>query len=183
MKMIIAGILRRGYTTSKQATLKKCIALLYPLQYILEEAPAASGMLVRCNHNPFWAAENNLRRGELINDILDIQQPNITDGSYFHIINRFEHGDRYGIVLPTENFIYRIDEEVGETYVYAHFDRKLDNDLMRRLRQCFESVKPDDDEGLYPTEEMVATALVKFREETGVGCEVCDTPLAGVMSF
>lgn len=195
MKKIIAGILRRGYTASKQATLKNCIAFLYPLQYILEETPAGRMATVRCNHNPFWGAENNQRRAELIHDILDICKPNITDGSYFHIINRFEHGDRYGIILPTEaptkQFIYRIDEDDADgcgtdIYVYARFNRELNADMMRRLSQIFESVKPDADTGdvdFDTTEEIIAVALTKFQEETGVGCEICETPLAGVISF
>lgn len=56
MKKIIAGILNRGYTTSKQASLGNCIAFLYPLKYILEDSPMEDGMTVRCIHNPFLGA-------------------------------------------------------------------------------------------------------------------------------
>lgn len=99
MKKIIAGILNRGYTTSKQASLGNCIAFLYPLKYILEDSPMEDGMTVRCNHNPFWAPENIQKRSELIRDIQGIHRRNIMDGRYFHILNRFENGDRYGIVI------------------------------------------------------------------------------------
>lgn len=100
MKHIIAGILRRGYTASKKVTAKDCRGFLYPMQYILEDAEPGLGMTVRCNQNPFWSPDNHQRAAELMHDILAIHRHNIMDGAYFHILNRFENGDRYGIEVP-----------------------------------------------------------------------------------
>lgn len=100
MKKIVAGILRRGFTTSKKVSAKGCRNYLYPLQYILEDTEPGLGMTVRCNSNPFWDPQNNKRIHELMYDILGIHRHNIMDTCYFNILNRFENGDRYGIVVP-----------------------------------------------------------------------------------
>lgn len=93
MKRIISTILRNGFTKSKK-DLKVFVNYLYPLQYILKKNDLG---WVICNDNPFWRAENNKNRTELYHDVYAIQRAKITDASYFHIINRFENGDRYGI--------------------------------------------------------------------------------------
>lgn len=99
MKKIIAGILRRGFTSSKKVTLKDCVEYLYPLKYILEESDLGQfGMSVRCNQNPFWSKDNSQRIMELHNDIMGIHRAHITDTCYFRILNRFENGDGYGII-------------------------------------------------------------------------------------
>lgn len=92
MKRIIAGILCRGYSMTK-VPLDKIISYLYPLRYILT---ARDGGIFN-NHNPFWAAENNRRRLELMWDIRDMCGKSMSKGTRFTILNRFENGDAYGI--------------------------------------------------------------------------------------
>lgn len=99
MKQIVAGILRRGFTTSKKVTLKDCTGYLYPLRYILTEGNPAFGQSVVMNDNPFWKPENRKNQTDLLYDILGIHRHSVMDTCYFHILNRFENGDRYGIVV------------------------------------------------------------------------------------
>lgn len=95
MKKIIATILKTGYTKSRKP-LTEFIHYLYPLKHILKVNELG---WVTCNDNSFWKPENNQNRTELLHDICSIQKRNIKDSSYFHIINRFENGDKYGIEI------------------------------------------------------------------------------------
>lgn len=95
MKNLIGTILRTGLTKSKKP-LEDYVKYLYPLKHILTVNQFG---WVTCNNNGFWKPENNQNRTELFNDVCGIQRRKITDGSFFHIINRFENGDRYGIEL------------------------------------------------------------------------------------
>lgn len=100
MKNLIGTILRTGLTKSKKP-LEDYVKYLYPLKHILTVNQL--GWVV-CNNNGFWKPENNQNRTELFHDVYGIQRRKITDSSYFHIINRFENGDRYSnSVLMLEN--------------------------------------------------------------------------------
>ena len=93
MKNIIEMIIRTGFSKSKRP-LEKYIRYLYPLEYILTINEL--GWVV-CNDNEFWNPENNQKRLEFLQDIHKISKKSMKDNSYFHFINRFENGDRYGI--------------------------------------------------------------------------------------
>ena len=67
---------------------------LYPLKYILTVNKLG---WVTCNRNRFWTFENFANRMALLNDIASISKAKATDTHYFHILNRFENGDGYGI--------------------------------------------------------------------------------------
>ena len=95
MKNLIGTILRTGLTKSKKP-LEDYVKYLYPLKHILTVNQL--GWVV-CNGNGFWKPGNNQNRTELFNDVYGIHKKSITDNNYFHIINRFENGDRYGIEL------------------------------------------------------------------------------------
>ena len=95
MKRIIATLIRTGITTSKKP-IEDLIKYLYPLRYIITLNSAG---LISCNTNPFWKKENSKNITELYRDILAISKHSITDSGYFKIINRFENGDKYGIVI------------------------------------------------------------------------------------
>lgn len=96
MKKFIEGILRRGYTHTAKYSLEDYIKYLYPLQHILQYSPAG---FVSCNNNKFWRPENNQNRIELFYDVCGMRKAKPTDNCYFRIINRFENGDKYGIVV------------------------------------------------------------------------------------
>lgn len=95
MKNIIMRILLTGYSSSKK-TIKDFTSYLYILEYVL--TTNTLGFVVAKN-NAFWNIENEKNRLELVNDISSIRRKDIKDTSYFHIINRFENGDKYGIVV------------------------------------------------------------------------------------
>ena len=95
MKNIILTILRTGFTKSKKS-LEDLTEYLFILKYILRVNEIG---FISCNNNAFWKAENNNKRMELINDILGIHKKDIKDECYFHIINRFANGDKYGIEI------------------------------------------------------------------------------------
>lgn len=95
MKNIISKIIRTGCTTSKKP-IEDFINYLYPLRHIITCNPKTG--LITCNDNPFWNAENIDNRKALVYEISNIRKHNITDHHYFSIINRFEHGDKFGIV-------------------------------------------------------------------------------------
>lgn len=94
MKNIILTALKTGMTRTKKS-LAEFTAYLYPLSYLFTTNDL--GWIV-CNKNPFWSEENNYKRIALINDIKAIHRKNMKDSAYFHILNRFENGDGYGIV-------------------------------------------------------------------------------------
>lgn len=93
MKNIIVTILRTGFTKSKKP-LKDFTEYLFILKYILKVNEFG---FITCNNNAFWNIENKNKRIELINDILGIHRKGVRDISYFHILNRFTNGDKYGI--------------------------------------------------------------------------------------
>ena len=93
MKKSITTILRKGFTTSGKP-LADFISYLYPLKHVL--CVNGSGQ-VTCNNNAFWSLENMHNRRDLYHDICSIEKKTVADNSYFHILNRFENGDRYGI--------------------------------------------------------------------------------------
>ena len=95
MKNLINTILRTGFTRS-QKPLEDYIKYLYPLKYILRVGEAG---FVCCNHNPFWRFENKQNQMELYHDIRGVHRRSMTDDAYFRIINRFENGDKYGIIF------------------------------------------------------------------------------------
>lgn len=93
MKNIILKVLRTGYTVSKKP-LEEYIKYLYILKYIFREDSVGSAC---CNKNSFWDYKNIKNRTELISDIANIDRRSMADDYYYHIINRFENGDKYGI--------------------------------------------------------------------------------------
>lgn len=95
MKKTIETILSRGYTTTKKP-IEEFTNYLYILKYILKVNEVGR---IMCNNNCFWSVANKKNRMQLIHDISLIRRKSINDNSYFHIINRFENGDKYGIEI------------------------------------------------------------------------------------
>ena len=93
MKSLILTILETGSTKSKKP-IEDYISYLYPLRNILKVDECGR---ITHNNNAFWRFENRRNRADLICDIYNIRKKGIRDNSYFHIINRFTNGDRYGI--------------------------------------------------------------------------------------
>ena len=91
MKKTIIGLLAKGYTTSKK-TLEELTKAFYPLKHLI----TIKNGLTMCNSNAFWKPENNRNRCELIAD-LSMAKLHDIKGHYYHILNRFENGDKYGI--------------------------------------------------------------------------------------
>ena len=91
---------------------------------------------IMANNNAFWSDSNTNNRLTLANDLSKVTKFKITDHYYFHILNRFENGDHYGMTYarPTEqvekdepfsknsknNFEYRYNETI-ESEDFGHF--------------------------------------------------------------
>ena len=99
MKNYIYNLLRNGYTTTKKYTESDFIKYLYFLKYIIETKHTN---FIGCKRNKFWDYTNNHNRIQLLADIQNIHRAKMTDSAFFHIINRFENGDKYGIEIPQE---------------------------------------------------------------------------------
>lgn len=93
MKSLILTVLEIRTTKSKKP-IEDYISYLYPLRNILKVDEFGR---VTHNNNAFWKSENRNNRADLICDIYNIRKRSIRDSSYYHILNRFENGDRYGI--------------------------------------------------------------------------------------
>lgn len=91
MKKTIITILSKGYTTSKK-NIEEIKKAFYPLKYLITNTHG----ITTCNSNKFWQAENNDNRRQLIADLKNAKLHSFKT-CYFSIINRFEHGDAYGI--------------------------------------------------------------------------------------
>ena len=94
MKNAIYNLLKNGYYNGKKYTLDDMLKKLYFLKYI---ARADGGLQVMTSRNKFWDYTNNSNRIDLLHDLYSVHQFKLTDNAYFHIINRFENGDAYGI--------------------------------------------------------------------------------------
>lgn len=82
--------------------------------------------------------------------------------------------------------IYRIEEEDvdgcgGTAYAYASFAQELNTKQEELLRQDLKAVKQESEDT--DTDEMICSALERFHLQTGIACSMCDSPLAGVISF
>lgn len=94
MKKIISNLLNTGSTKSKKP-IEEFVDFLFILKYILRVNDLG---YVTCNDNAFWKAENEKNRKDLVIDVLCIRRKkDMKDMGYFHIINRFANGDKYGI--------------------------------------------------------------------------------------
>lgn len=93
MKKIIIGFLARGYTTTKKYTLDDLTRAFYPLKHI---AQTRSDGNIWLTSNNFWQDHNNHNRCELIADLTTAKLGDIKSNLY-HILNRYENGDHYGI--------------------------------------------------------------------------------------
>ena len=100
MKNAIYNLLKNGYYNGKKYKIDDMCKKLYFLKYIAKNGEV---LQVDINHNPFWDYTNNHNRWELLRDLTKVRRFKISDSGYFHIINRFENGDSYGI-LKRENF-------------------------------------------------------------------------------
>jgi hypothetical protein len=88
MKNVAITLLRTGHTTS-QKDITRAFYWLKPLIKTTEFGTV-------CNSNKFWSPENNDNRSDLIRDMHSYHK-DIRKGSQFHILNRYENGDGYGI--------------------------------------------------------------------------------------
>ena len=103
-KKAIIGFIFSKRTTSKRG--EKVFGELYMLKQIARPAPPNSHFSLEANDNAFWADDNESRRLELIDDIENISYDiahgfNRLDTGFLKIVDRYEHGDRYGIEPKT----------------------------------------------------------------------------------
>lgn len=90
MKKLIVNALCKGYYAGTKYTAEDFFKVLYILKYIFE-----SGTFnLQVKNNLHWSREY---RAALISDIKKVHNFSIKDTYYFHIINRFENGDGYGL--------------------------------------------------------------------------------------
>lgn len=99
-KSAIIGFILNKKTTSKRG--EKVFGELYMMKQTARPAPRDSRFSLEANDNAFWADDNESRRLELINDIESISYDiahgfNRLDAGFLKIVDRYEHGDRYGI--------------------------------------------------------------------------------------
>ncbi len=88
-KSKLLTLLRTGYTRSA-LTVNDLPYFLRPFFCPLDEG--GKGLCINLNH-PFFDAEN---RAALIRDIYAVHSFEVTDHSFFRILNNFENGDAYG---------------------------------------------------------------------------------------
>lgn len=93
MKQIIINILCNGFSNTKRP-LEEICDYVFILKYIFKKSEWGG---ICCNENAFWDSNNNKNRIELMQDIMDVKRRSVKDFSYFHILNRFANGDKYGI--------------------------------------------------------------------------------------
>lgn len=99
-KKAIIGFILSKRTTSKRG--EKVFGELYMMKQIARPAPRNTRFSLEANDNAFWADDNESRRLELIDDIENISYDiahgfNQLDEGFLKIVDRYEHGDRYGI--------------------------------------------------------------------------------------
>lgn len=94
MKNAIIRLLSNGYYDGKKYTVDDLTRKFYILKHIIR---AGKELKVENKPNNFWNFHNNQNRRELIADLSRVHYFKMTDNAYFHIINRFENGDGYGI--------------------------------------------------------------------------------------
>ena len=99
MKYTIIGILSKGYYDGKKYKSEDLCKKLYFLKHIIQNSDV---LQIMNKPNNFWNFGNNQNRRELIDDIRRVHQFKMTDNFYFHIMNRFENGDGYGIQKEAE---------------------------------------------------------------------------------
>ena len=92
MKKILINLLEKGYSKTKKYDIKQ----LENFCYILKGLFTKKYNMICCNSNKFWHYENNNNRWQLIQDLKGYQK-DITKGTKFTILNRYENGDAYGI--------------------------------------------------------------------------------------
>ena len=94
MKNIITTLLSTGFTRTKK-DISELIKYCYFIRRIAEYDEYTN--TIRCNSNKFWNSENNDNRLQLIRDIHNSGK---SINKMFHIYNRYENGDGYGIFRP-----------------------------------------------------------------------------------
>ena len=95
MKNTIIRILKYGHYNGKKYNIEDVYKKIYFLQNVLEKNKYFP---IAIKNNKFWSKENLKNRAELIVDIMSVTRFSFTDTAYFHIVNRFENGDGYGII-------------------------------------------------------------------------------------
>ena len=96
MKKIIDTLLRTGYSKTTKYSTQDLEKYLYILRGLFEDTGYGH---IKVKANKFWNQDNSKNRLDLIRDMKSCQK-DIRKGSLFHILNRFENGDKYGIDQP-----------------------------------------------------------------------------------
>ena len=112
MKKIILNLLKNGYVKTKKYTVEDIIKYLYIFRGLIYFDAEAE--MIRCNSNPFWSGDNVEKRIDLFRDIMSMKRKDIKDSYYFRILNRFENGDKYGIIFTDECLIENLKSLVAE---------------------------------------------------------------------
>lgn len=94
MKNLILSLLGKGYVKTSKYTLDDLAKKFFPLAEI---ARTDEILGIRCMENhPFWHPSNNDNRIALMTDLRKSRLGDVRS-SYYHILVRFESGDRYGM--------------------------------------------------------------------------------------
>ncbi len=93
MRRAVVKLLKTGQTSSRKP-ISEFIRFWYPLRGVI--MVNQKGKIV-ANDSSFWSKENEQNRNELIGDVLNMKKRSMTDRSFFHMVNRYENGDAYGI--------------------------------------------------------------------------------------
>lgn len=93
MKKLIVNALCKGYYAGTKYTAEDFFKVLYILKYVFEGGAVFN---LQIKNNLPWSRE---QRVALISDINKVHNFSIKDTYYFHIINRFENGDGYGLKI------------------------------------------------------------------------------------
>lgn len=94
MKNVLLTLLRTGVSNTKKFKVEDFAKYLPGVANLLFEQREWG---ITAKSNDFWKHDNNPRAGELRHDIEAVKRASVRDISYFHILNRLNNGDRYGI--------------------------------------------------------------------------------------
>lgn len=98
MKKIIDTLLRTGYSKTTKYSTQDLEKYLYILRGLFEDTEYGH---IKVKSNKFWDRDNSKNRLDLIHDMRSCTKD--FKSGRFHIVNRFENGDKYGIDQPIWN--------------------------------------------------------------------------------
>ena len=96
------------------------VSALPCLEHIVESVSNPNSVVI-ANANLFWNDKNAKQRGELATFVDRVRVFNYTDTWYQQIMQRYEHGDKFGILKPVKREQEEVFDEDEFKEAYNHF--------------------------------------------------------------